>query len=168
MMRRELSQIASGIVLGIVLAVMTVNLVGCSGASTADARVRSALDVLVLVVDPAYSFAVDACAARQLLIAEEVEGGRMTPDDADVALRPIRARCHATRRAFDAIREAQDQAATLVEAGKVEEAEQMLDQVRARWAALRGEKTDELGTLPDHDDAGGDGPAARPAPADGG
>jgi len=103
---------------------------------TADAHVRTALNAFEVVVDPAYAFSVDACAAHQLHFAKEVEAGRMTPAQSDVALEPVRTRCQATRRAFDAIRQAQDEAADLVEAGRVQEAEELLVQIRARWAAL--------------------------------
>lgn len=111
----------------------------CSPAQgTTDARVRSALDLLAVVVDPAYGFAVDACIARETLVAEAVEDGRTSPDAGLTELGAVRARCQATRRAFDAIRAGHERARALVEAGKVLEAEQALDEVRAEWRELQG------------------------------
>lgn len=139
MVKRDLRQIAVAFVAGLVLAVAAIHMTGCKTQGTADARVRSALDAFAVVVDPAYSFAVDACATRQEHVAEEVEAGRLKPAEADVVLRPIRARCHATRQAFDAIRASHDQAAQLVEDGELQKAEAVLDDIRARWLELKGD-----------------------------
>lgn len=138
-MKRDLSQLAWAFVTGIVLAVAAVHWAGCSGAQgTADARVRSALDMVAVVVDPAYAFAVDGCAARQALVADAVEAGRTSPDEGLRELGPIRARCQATRRAFDAIRAGHAEAARLVEAGELARAEALLAEIRAEWTALKG------------------------------
>jgi hypothetical protein len=106
-------------------------------AGPADARVRSALDVFALVVDPAYAFAVDACIAREALVADQVEAGKTAIDAATAELRNIRARCQATRRTFDSIRANHDRARELVEDGQLEEAERQLEQVRREWTELQ-------------------------------
>lgn len=111
----------------------------CAGpTSTLDVKVRSALDTMALVVDPAYAFAVDGCIARETLVADLVEAGKTSPDAGVAELRGIRTKCHATRRAFDAIRASHTEAARLVEAGELERAEAVLGEIRNRWMELKG------------------------------
>lgn len=142
-MKRDLSQLAWGCITGIVLAMALVHWAGCgSNGGSAEAQTRTALDAFALAVEPAWSFSNEACAVRQRAIASDVEAGKLTPAESQELLVPVRQRCHAMKRAFQAIREAQDQAADLVEAGKLQEAEAWLERLRERWAALRAVEVD--------------------------
>jgi hypothetical protein len=105
---------------------------GASGSS-AEREIRSALNVVAGAVDPAYDFAVDACLARQSLIAKAVPSL-----EADRMLAVVRARCHKARATFDLIRRAHAEALALVEAGQITEAERRLDAIAEAWRSLKG------------------------------
>lgn len=113
-------------------AVMLTMLMCCCSAQqqTADARVRSALDILAVVVDPAYQAAMQACTTRELLIADQAETGKLTVVEADKQLTTVRQRCSKQQRAFEAIRQGHGLAATQVEQGAVEDAEETIARVR--------------------------------------
>jgi hypothetical protein len=114
----------------------------CSGAQqTADARVRSALDMLAVTVDPAYRMAMDACMVREQLIAEQAERETIPLLEAHKQLGLVRATCSRRRQVFELIREGHDEAAQLVEKGAVEDAEHALERVRTAWRddAILGE-----------------------------
>lgn len=114
----------------------------CSGARmSADARVRSALELLAVVVDPAYRLAVDNCIARETLVVERAEARVLAVDEADRQLAAIREGCHRRRRIFESIRELHDEASRQVESGFVEDAEKTLERLRAEWTRLKGDPT---------------------------
>ncbi len=135
-MVKELRQIIVAAVVGIALAMAALSCSGCPTGSTADARVRSALDMAAIAVDPVYSATMDACALRQALIADDVEAGRRSPDDAKRALLPIRQRCHQARDAFETIRAAHTEAVRLVESGELAKAEALVAEIRAQLSGL--------------------------------
>jgi hypothetical protein len=110
---------------------------GASGSS-AEREIRSALNVVAGAVDPAYDFAVDACLARQSLIADAAESKAVPSLEADRMLAVVRARCHKARATFDLIRRAHAEALALVEAGQITEAERRLDAIAEAWRSLKG------------------------------
>lgn len=113
---------------------------GCRAHTTsAETEVRSALNVLAGVVDPAYEFAVDACIARQSQIADAVEHKELSPFDGDAMIASVRQRCAKMRATFDLIRRSHTEAAALVEAGKVTEAQRQIDAALEAWRSLKGE-----------------------------
>jgi hypothetical protein len=137
-MIKETKQLMCGAVIGVLLAVVVLAIAtGCNGqATSADARVRSALDLLAVVVDPAYKMAMDSCVSRESLLADQAETGRLTVVEADKQLTGVRRRCERQRRIFEDIREGHDEAVKLVEAGAVADAEKTLERVRYAWQDL--------------------------------
>jgi hypothetical protein len=118
------------------LALLLLVCVCCCGSTqqqSADARVRSALDLLAVVVDPAYQIAMQHCTSREMLLADQAETGRLQLAEAERQLAAIRLTCARRRRAFDVIRQGHELAAQQVEAGAVLDAERTLDQVRVAW-----------------------------------
>lgn len=120
-----------------VVASQVVAFAACA-ATTNEARVRTALDVLREVIDPAYSLATDGCIARELVAVERFEDTKDPKDEA--AYHVIEQQCINTRAAFRAIRDGHARAATLLEQGKVRDAELELERVRETWRALRERK----------------------------
>lgn len=130
-----------------IVVVVAALLVQCSAwkppsATAIDGRVRASLDLLAVVIDPAYSFAIDACVSRQTLIVEEMEADKLTVEAGKLKLGKVRTACHATRRAFDAIRLHHDKAADFLASGDLERAEQRIQQIRAEWTELKQEVRD--------------------------
>jgi tRNA A37 methylthiotransferase MiaB len=109
----------------------------CATDTHADTRVRTALDVLAQVIDPAYSVAMDGCIARQEIATAEAESGLVTLEHAQATIAQVRVRCERVRDGFETIRIHHDQAVRSVEAGKLDQAELLLEQIRADWSALR-------------------------------
>lgn len=122
----------------LLLAVCVLLAGGACSPSTADVRVRSALDVLADVIDPASQLAAESCLARQEASTTEAEAGRITADEATKEVAAIRERCDAIRAVFDEMRKRHDQARALVEQGAVEQAAAELERIRVEWQALRG------------------------------
>lgn len=117
---------------------LTVMLSACSlSARTADARVREAVDILADVIDPASELAAQGCITAQETQASEAEAGRITVTQASEAIQQIRVRCRALRAAFDAMRERHAEARQLVEDGALEQAAELVDEIRAEWRQLR-------------------------------
>lgn len=112
-------------------------LLGCTAAQT-DSGVRTALDALATVVEPAYAFAVDACVARQSLIAAAAERREITARQADEEMEPVRQKCQLMRRTFDGIRVRHEEARVFVEDGKLEQARARLDAIKTEWASIAG------------------------------
>lgn len=125
----------SGLRLLLVLAVPT--LCASCAPSTADARVRGALDILADVIDPASELAAATCLAEQEASASEAEAGRITADEAATQVASTRARCDVLRVAFEAMRAAHDQARAAVERGDVAKAEAELGRIRDAWQQLK-------------------------------
>ena len=110
---------------------------GCAGDTTADTRVRTALDVLAQVIDPAYSVAMDSCIVPQEIAVAEAEAGLATVDHARQTIERVRARCGRVREGFETIRLHHEQAVRSVEAGQLDQAAQILEQIRLDWTLLR-------------------------------
>jgi hypothetical protein len=108
----------------------------CTGAN--DNRVRTALDVLADTIDPAYAFAMDACAEREAREVDAVRSGGSTFARAESAIEDIRARCDRVRDAFDSMRKAHAEAVTLVDQGEVKQAAERVEDVRGMWRTLAG------------------------------
>lgn len=106
----------------------------CAGRQTRETQVRTALDVLGEVIDPAYSLAVDGCIARQGEAVKRAEAGDPTGRS---DYRSIQAHCDAAADVFDQIRIAHHEAAVLVERGELAAAEDKLNKVRELWRGLR-------------------------------
>jgi len=109
----------------------------CAADATTDTRVRTALDVFAQVIDPAYSMAMDGCIAPQQVAVAQAEAGLVTVERAQATIDKVRVRCARVRDGFEQIRIHHEQAVRSVEAGKLDQAELMLEQIRADWSALR-------------------------------
>lgn len=121
------------------LSIVLAALLACScAAQDVDARVRSALDVLADVIDPASELAAQGCIAAQETEVSEAEAGRTTAAQAGERIQRIRVRCRALRDAFDAMRTRHDQARRLVEQGALEQAGQVVEEIRAEWRQISG------------------------------
>lgn len=118
--------------------VVALLLLSSCAQATADARIRSALDVLADVIDPASQLAAQGCIAAQETEVSEAEAGRTTAAQAGERIQRIRVRCRALRDAFDAMRARHDQARRLVEQGALEQAAHVIDEIRAEWRQLSG------------------------------
>lgn len=106
------------------------------GASTPDAAVRSALNVLTDVVSPASKLARQGCDAKEALAVSRAKAGTITADEAKVQTAETRARCDNIRAAFDLIRKLHDEAAVLVEEGKLAEAQQRIEDAKTQFRGL--------------------------------
>lgn len=98
-----------------------------------DRAVRSALDAFNLAGSTAWAGVNEGCIYRQQAIDAEAVARRITTDEARAQLVPVRARCHALTALFQRMRSAHDQAADLVDAGKVDEARVWLEKLREHW-----------------------------------
>lgn len=128
--------------LGALLTVL-LGLCACGAHDTTETRVRSALEVLQVVVDPAFAFSTDACTWREAKAVAACEAGS---DAACDEYDRIKQGCLHVRAAFREIRRLHSEASALVEDGKVQEAEAEIARVRALWQSLRAETADG-GTL---------------------
>jgi hypothetical protein len=109
----------------------------CAADATTDTRVRTALDVFAQVIDPAYSMAMDGCIAPQQVAVAQAEAGLVTVERAQATIDKVRVRCARVRDGFEQIRIHHEQAVRSVEAGKLDQADQLLEQIGADWSALR-------------------------------
>lgn len=113
---------------------------GCAGGTaSADTHVRTTLNVLADVIDPAYELAMQGCILRQDQEMREGESGKQSATQTEDALAVIIARCYQVRDAFELMRARHDEARALVEAGKLEQAQKQLEEIRGAWRSLRGE-----------------------------
>lgn len=137
----ELRQITIAFVAGLALAAAAILSVGCAtgcGATgSTEPVVRSALDAFALATEPVWDATNEACAAKQEAVSSEVEAKRLTPDEGDAKNRETRARCKQLTAIFQALRAAQGEAADLVEAGRLKEAEEWLLKLQDQWRELR-------------------------------
>jgi hypothetical protein len=109
----------------------------CAADATADTRVRTALDVLAQVIDPAYSVAMDGCIVPQQVAVAQAEAGLVTLEHAQATIDHVRARCESVREGFEQIRYHHEQAVKSADAGELDQAQLLLEQIRADWTALR-------------------------------
>jgi hypothetical protein len=116
------------------IAAVILTLSACAG--TAESKTRTALDAVALSVEPAYSAAMSACVDRQQAVLEAARADMISPDVALVEFNAISQRCHRTRAAFEVVRLMHNEAADLVEAGKLAEAKQALAELLQAWRAL--------------------------------
>jgi len=110
-------------------------LTACSLGS-ASTHVRTTLDVLAGVVDPAYSVAMDGCIASQEVAVAQAEVGISSAEQAGAVIARVRARCDWVRAGFETIRLHHDEARRFVEAGELDQAERLLEQIQADWREL--------------------------------
>jgi prophage DNA circulation protein len=116
------------------LALIALTLTAC--AST-EQRTRTALETVGAVVDPAYEAAMSGCAAKADALVEELRAHGFKQAYQDARDKLVE-RCGKTRDAFEVIRALHDEAAKLVEAGKLKEARDVLAKLLSAWAALKG------------------------------
>lgn len=120
-----------------ILLLLVALVASCVGHSqSAEPAVRSALNALADVVDPAYGLAVDGCAEREQAELQAEKAGAQSAALTDQHLKAIRARCDLIRSIFEQIRDAHIAAVSLVEAGAVEGAEKKLAEVKDLWRKL--------------------------------
>lgn len=107
----------------------------CNGPSgrTSESTVRAALDAFALAGGTAWAGVNEACIYRQASIEGEAEARRITTAEARARIAPVRARCHQLTALFLDMRQAHDQAADLVDAGKLDEAALWLAKLREGW-----------------------------------
>ncbi len=108
---------------------------GCA-ANTAEQYVRGGLDAIADVVGPSSKLAHEACDNREEVIASAAEKGTLSVEDAKAAVAAVRQRCDALWATFDRIREAHDQAASLVESGSIEKAKAEIEKARTLFRGL--------------------------------
>lgn len=77
------------------------------------------------------------CVANEADVMTLAREGEITPADARARLESIMGPCLRVGAAFDQIRKLHEQAAELVESGKLAEAERALLELKKAWAALR-------------------------------
>jgi hypothetical protein len=104
----------------------------------AEARARSSLDVLAKVIDPTWALAEQGCLAKQKVEVAREAAGLNKPEQTDAAIATIRTKCDAVTDIFERIRAAHLRANTLLDQGKVSDAEEALQEVLDDWQALRG------------------------------
>lgn len=116
---------------------------GCSAFTgdqvIAETRLRTALDVLREVVDPAAELSDQGCADAQKAALLEARQGPITPDriarlEAAAAVKAHR--CDTIKATFQSIRDLHSKAAALLEQGRISEAEQALRALQDQWRAL--------------------------------
>ncbi len=105
--------------------------------TTQQTRTTIALDTIAAVVDPAYSATVDGCIAPKEAI---VDSARMTgwKEAYGVRFETVAQRCVRMRKAFEVIRVAHGEAKTLLDSGRLAEAEKALAKLMGAWSALKG------------------------------
>lgn len=108
----------------------------CSGS--AELHTRTALNTLAEIVDPAYEAAVAGCVAQEAMVMASARAGEISPAEARARLDGIMGPCLRITAAFDRIRSLHEKAAGLVEAGRLEQAEQLLIELRKAWGQLGG------------------------------
>jgi len=127
-------------------------LVGCMPkAGVLEASVKSGLDMAAIAVNPSYEYAMDACAVRDTQLTDAIEEALDHPNAPDATgsvtneaanaereLNMLRDRCERTKQAFEYIRSAHEEAIKHVEAGDLDRAELLLDQIKDSWNMLRG------------------------------
>lgn len=108
----------------------------CCGWGSSDAVARAGLNMLAATVGPASKLASQGCDAKEALEIALVKGGANSSAVAEVRLQETRARCDALNETFALIRKLHEEAATFVEAGKLKEAQQRLDEAREQYHAV--------------------------------
>ena len=119
-----------------VLLMLTLLGAACAHGGSADAKARSALNTLAVVIDPAYELAIDGCVASEQAEVNAERAGTQAPAVTSQHLGEIRARCDRVRAVFERMRTLHAEAAAAVEAGAIEHAEAKLFEVRGLWQAL--------------------------------
>jgi hypothetical protein len=110
----------------------------CACAGTRTDKTTTTLNAIAMAVQPAYAVAMSSCVAKQQSVVVAANAGTISPDDAIVQFDAIGHRCHQTRAAFEVVKSLHDEAADLVESGKMEEAEEALRNLADAWQALKG------------------------------
>jgi hypothetical protein len=108
-----------------------------SGATSADARVRSSLDLLADIIDPAYALAMQGCRESGEIAMQKGAMGKQSQIETENEINDIFARCHRAHSAFEMIRVYHNQATSRVEAGDIKEAEELVERIRESWRSLR-------------------------------
>jgi hypothetical protein len=106
------------------------------GGTTADAHVRTALNVLADVIDPAAELVKRGCQDEHAATLREVEAGKRTAVGAEDQINATSRRCNAQLEVFDGMRKKHELARGAVEAGRVEEAEHLIESIRQTWREL--------------------------------
>lgn len=127
---------ALSLVAAVLLAWPLLLLPGCS--LSREQRARTALDALAIAGEGSSRTAELVCEQRGDAVVVRAEDPAVPAEELRAELAAVHARCDRTRAGFDALRALHDQAATALEAGSLEEAEALLEQLRTRWRALGG------------------------------
>jgi hypothetical protein len=121
---------------GVAMVAAGISLLTACSLGSAGTHVRTTLDVLAGVVDPAYSVAMDGCIASQEVAVAQAEVGISSAEQAGAVIARVRARCDRVRAGFETIRLHHDEARRFVEAGELDQAEKLLEQIQADWREL--------------------------------
>jgi hypothetical protein len=109
-----------------------------AGPQLADQQARTSLDLYADLIDPVYEVAMQSCIDRQDQLARDLDEhtlAELKQIEADIAI--VSARCHRLRDAFDLLRTLHARAGGYLEAGKADEALELVEQIRQTWRELR-------------------------------
>jgi hypothetical protein len=121
------------------LAIITaLALSACASTSQLEDHVHTALDATKAAVDPAYGAAMEGCVIREQAIESAMEQGFKPAYEAQAELAQVHERCEKTRRAFEDVRAAYNEAVRLYKAGKFAEAFAEYAKVTKAWSAMNG------------------------------
>lgn len=109
-----------------------------SGAQLTEQQARTSLNVYADIIDPVYEVAMQACIDRQDQLAGDLTTRTLAELQAiEAKVAEVSARCHRVRDSFDLIRSLHARARASLEAGQVDEALHIVEEIRQAWRELR-------------------------------
>jgi hypothetical protein len=129
---------------GCALLVITSLLVGCCGyrGESKEVAVRSALDVLADVVDPASKLARSTCDAKEELELARTRAGEVKAAETQAKFEVIRKRCDKVHENIELLRAMHEEAVERFEKGDLDAAMTRVEQARAMFRDLSLEVED--------------------------
>lgn len=125
-------------ILHLLLILSALSATACTRSSpSTEVQVRTALNLLAEVIDPAYELAMNGCVLRGDAVLREGEAGNKSATATEVELAAISTRCHRVRETFELMRVRHDQARALVATGLMSEAKARLADIQQAWRELR-------------------------------
>lgn len=118
-----------------------------------DDQVRTALDVLADVINPASALASEACHAQKEAITSAVEAHTLAAPTGAAQLEVAIAHCKQLEFSFNEIRNLHGEASSFIESGQLVLAQQKLADLRNTWKNLEGAPVPPL--IPVASDGGG-------------
>lgn len=99
-------------------------------------RVRTSLDVLADVIDPASQIASEGCTAKKEAIVASVEANKVAPKKGQLELDQAIEQCNLQALAFGRMRRLHTEASQLVQAGNIAAAQDRIGSLREAWRGL--------------------------------